>query len=325
MITNTSDISLALAVWLLYDEYDYIDQPNYISATSLMRPLRQILLNPQVKRSDRKLDVADFIPRALGNSIHNSIEKAWTHGYVRALKLMGYPDSVIQRIQINPEDFVLEGEHDLIPIYIEQRAFRKIDGYLVGGKFDLVTDGVLQDAKSTSAFTWVMGGKDDDYQLQGSLYRWIDAAQSRPKITEDYIRINFIFTDWQRNLARSNPKYPQKRIEYRDIPLLSLEETEAWVRSKLNQVSKHQATPENLLPECSDEELWLTDPVYKYYADPANTKGRATKNFDDLAEAMAFKATKGKGVVVTIPGEPKRCSYCEALSICSQGKRYFNP
>ena len=323
MITNTNDISLALAVWLLHDEYDYIDKFNYISATSLMRPLRQILLVPRINRAEVQVDVADFIPRALGNSIHNSIEKAWTQGYQRSLKLMGYPEGVIERIVINPDDEQLRTRNDAIPIYIEQRAFRELDGFTIGGKFDLVTDGMLQDAKSTSAYTWLHGGKDDDYKLQGSLYRWIDAAQPRPRITEDFIRINFIFTDWQKAQAKSNPKYPQKRIEYKDIPLMSLKETEQWIRAKLAQIQKHRNADETEIPECPDEELWRSDPVYKYYADAANTQGRSTRNFDNLTEAHAFQATKGKGVVITVPGEPKRCGYCEAFPICSQKDRYF--
>ena len=29
-ITNNSNISLSLAVWLLHDEYDYVNETNYI-------------------------------------------------------------------------------------------------------------------------------------------------------------------------------------------------------------------------------------------------------------------------------------------------------
>jgi hypothetical protein len=323
VITNTSDISLALAVWLLHDEYDYIDKPNYISATSLMKPLRHIVLAPRVDKAAQPPDVEEFIARAMGHSIHDAIERAWTKGHSRALKLLGYPNSLIERIKVNPTDEEVRGSNSIIPIYLEQRAFREFKGFTIGGKFDLVTDGIVQDAKSTSAFTWVKGGKDDDYRLQMSLYRWIDAAQPLPKITEDYGRINFIFTDWQKVQARTNPKYPQKRVEHKEIPLLSLKETETWVENKLALIQRHKDTPEAHLPECSDEELWRSDPVHKYYADPAKTSGRSTRNFDSLVEARTFQAEKGKGTVITVPGEPKRCAYCEAFSVCTQKDRYF--
>jgi hypothetical protein len=324
VITNTSDISLALAVWLLHDDYDYQSMSNYISATSLMKPLRHIVLAPRVDRESLPSDVVDFTPRALGHSLHDSIEKAWIKGYAKSLKLLGYPESLIERVRINPSDEEVRGSNSIIPIYLEQRMFRNYKGYNIGGKFDMVTDGIIQDTKSTSAFTWVHGGRDDDYKLQMSLYRWLDAAQPLPKITEDYGRINFIFTDWQKFSAKTNPKYPQKRVEHKVIQLMSLAETEAWVDHKLSQIVKYQNAPENLVPECSEEDLWRSDPVFKYFGDPAKTTGRSTKNFDSLAEAHAFKAEKGKGVVITTPSEPKRCSYCDAFSICTQKDRYFS-
>lgn len=324
MITNTSDISLALAVWLLHDEYDHQSIPNYISATSLMKPLRHIILGPRVDRISLPADVADFIPSVLGSSLHDSIEKAWVKGYAKSLKMLGYPDNLIERVIINPtDDYMRSHSNSAIPIYLEQRMFREFKGFTIGGKFDMVTDGIIQDTKSTSAFTWVYSGRDDAYQLQMSIYRWLDAAQPLPKITEDYGRINFIFTDWQKFSAKTNPKYPQKRVEYKEIPLMSLADTEAWVLNKLTQIQKYKDTPEPQVPECSEEDLWRSDPVHKYYSDPTKTSGRSTRNFDTLNEAYAFKAEKGKGVVITTLSEPKRCGYCDAFSICTQREKYF--
>lgn len=323
-VTNTSDISLALAVWLLHDEYDHVEGvENYISATTLMKPLKQIVLRPRLDPSTDPEDVQDFTSRALGKAIHDSIEKAWVKGYARSLKLLGYPQQVIDRIRINPSDEEVRSSNSIIPIYLEQRAFRSTGGFTIGGKFDLVTEGIVQDAKSTSAFSWVAGTKDDDYRLQMSIYRWIDAGQPVRRITEDYGRVNFIFTDWQKSQAKSNPKYPQKRVESKEIRLLSLKETQDWIEHKLSTIRRYWNTSEVELPDCTDEELWRSDPVHKYYADPQKTQGRSTRNFDSLAEANAFRAEKGKGVVLTVPGEPKRCGYCEAFSICSQRQRYF--
>lgn len=338
-ITNRGDIPLGLAVWLLHDDYDYIDEPSYVSATRLMKPLRHILLPPRVPKELRTSDVEDYIGRALGHSLHDSIEKAWLKGYKRSLMLLGYPEHVINRVLVNPTPEQLEKTPDAIPVYLEQRAFRKItvngETFIIGGKFDLVTDGILNDNKSTTAYTWLFGGKDDDYKLQGSLYNWInqkghayhDIECTDPvlvqRITEDFIRINFIFTDWQKMQAKSNPNYPQRRLMSKDISLMSLEETERWIISKLSLVQQYRDTPEAKLPECTDEELWRTDPVYKYYSDPTKTDGKSTKNFSNPAEARAYCASKGKGVVIAVPGEVKRCGFCDAFPICSQKDRYF--
>lgn len=322
-VTNNSGISLALAVWLLHNEYDYQNDANYISATRLMKPLRHLVLPHRIPAHQRQApDVQDFIPSALGKSLHDSIEKAWVNGSNRALKMLGYTDDVISHVRINPET---PGE-GTIPIYLEQRAKREITvngkTYIIGGKYDMVMEGIVMDNKSTTSYTWLYGGKDDDYRLQGSIYKWLNPD----KITEDFIRINFIFTDWQAMQARANPKYPQKRVEHKDIPLLSIEETEAWIKWKLGMVQKYMEKPEAEVPECTDEELWRSDPKFKYYADPTKVAGggKSTKNFDTLQEANQYwKVDKiGKGIVITVPGEVKRCGYCDAFDACKQKDRY---
>ena len=329
-ITNNTGIALPLAVWLLHDEYDYISEPNYISVTSLMKPLRHIIIPPRIPAEDRTPpDVEEYIARALGHSLHDSIEKAWLKGHKRSLQLLGYPESVLDRILINPADEELDGVKDPIPVYLEQRGFRPFKGYTIGGKFDMVAEGIVQDNKSTSVNSWLFGSRDADYQLQMSLYRWIDAHRPsiglKRRITEDFGRINFIFTDWSKAQARANPKYP-KRVEEKEIWLLSLEETEEWVRNKLALIEHYRDTPEHLLPECTDEELWRSAPRYKYFSDPAKASdpnARSSKNFDDLGEAHRHMAEKGKGTVITVPGEVKRCEYCPAFDGCSQKNRYF--
>ncbi len=313
-ITNVNEVPLALAVWALMDDYDYIKEEKYISVTGLMKPLRQILLAGKVRPEDRVMDVTDFVASAMGHAFHDSIEKAWSNSkHRRPLKLLGYPDHVIDAVRINPEVV----EPDTIPIYLEKRNVVNHRGYKIGGKFDMVMEGIVNDHKSTSAYTWLYGGKDADYCLQGSLYRWLH----RDKITEDFIRINFIFTDWSRKSAMTNPAYPQQRIQHKDIPLMSLQETEAWIDRKLSLIERYQDAPQSEIPECSDEELWRSDPAFKYFSDPTKTSGRATRRFDTLVEANQFKAEKGKGVVITIAGEAKRCSYCNVFPVCTQGQR----
>ena len=336
-ITNKGNVPIGLAVWLVHDEYDYINEPNYVSVTGLMRPIKHIILPPRVPPALRESDVEDFTARALGHALHDSIEKAWIKGYKRSLKLIGTPDHVIDRVRINPTSDDLKNVKDIIPIYLEQRAFKKvtIDGetFTVGGKFDMTAEGIVHDNKSTTAFTWLHGTRDDEHKLQGSLYRWLndggfhDAECTMPigdaRITEDFIRINYIFTDWQKMAAKTNPAYPQKRILYKDIELMSMQDTENWVRAKLHEFKKNRNLPEEQLPDCTDEELWRSDPVFKYYSDPSKTTGKSTKNFDNMVEARTHMAEKGKGTVLVVPGEVKRCGYCAAFPICKQKDRYF--
>lgn len=316
-ITNITGISLPLAVWLTSDNYDFSSVGRRaISATSFLKPVRQILLKERLT-ADVAItpDVSDFIASRLGNAIHDSIEQAWVHGYKSSMRKLGYPEKLIQRVQVNPETVDPDG----IQVWIEQRTERDLLGYTISGKFDMVLDGVLQDNKSTSVYTYMLGSKDEDYCKQGSIYKWLNPD----KITSDHMNIQFIFTDWSRAQARQNPNYPQQRVLEHRVELMSIAETEAWMIGKLRELEAAADLPEDQIPQCSDKDLWRGDDVFKYYSNPANTTGRATKNFDDLASANAYMAEKGgKGVVLKVAGKVKACGYCPAFTICSQKDLY---
>lgn len=331
-ISNNSNINLALAVWLLDDTYDYVkDVDNYISATALMKPLKQILIPPRIPANLRRPpDVEEFISRRMGHAIHDSVEHTWTDRYRRPLELLGYPAEVIENIRINPTDEEVRASNSIIPIYLEQRELRQItvDGvtYTIGGKFDFVGEGIVQDFKSTSAWSWIKNDKDATYALQLSIYRWLDAQRSLRRIQEDFGRINFLFTDWNKAQMQTVQGYPNTRVKHRDIPLLGLVETETWIKDKLRLIQKYKDVPESQLPECTDEELWRSEPSYKYYSDPVKAQdptARSSKNFDNLAEANAYCAEKGKGIVITKLGEPKACGFCPAFDGCTQKDRYL--
>lgn len=328
-VTNNTGVSLPLAVWLLHDDYDMVyGVENYISVTTLMKPLRQIILPKRIPPEEQTTDVVDFIARKLGHSIHDSIEKSWQPGnFNRSLKLLGYSADIIDRIRVNPTLEECRASNEIIAVYIEQRAMATVDGFTIGGKFDMVTDGIVNDSKSTSVWGWIKGTRDEDHIKQMSLYRWIDSKNEHRKITEDYGRVNYIFTDWTKMMLRSTPNYPPSRVQHKDYPLWSLADTEAWVQAKLRLIQANINTPEAQLPECTDEELWRSAPSYKYFSDPAKAQdpnARSTKNFDTLSDANQHLAEKGgRGIVITKPGEVKACAYCAAFDGCTQKDRYL--
>lgn len=321
-LTNNTNLGLILSVWLLHDNYDHVRMPNYFSATTLMKSTKQVVLGSRIPDSAKEADISDFIASAYGSAIHDSIEKAWVNDKDGALKALGYPQSVIDRVLVNPEPADLASVSQPIPVYFERRAIKQIvvDGvtYNIGGKFDVVADGVVQDNKSTSVYTYTLNRKDEDYRIQLSIYRWLNPDI----VTEDYGYINFVFTDWQKMMAKRDPNYPQRRLVSKAIDLMTIQETEAWVIERIRLLAAAQNAPEELMPECSDKELWRSDPVHKYYADATKVDGRATKNFDSLPEARAYMAEKGKGTVITVPGQVKACLYCPGFDICKQKDQY---
>lgn len=309
-ITNREKIPLSVALFLAVDHYDYV--PNTISATSLLKPLRQFILSRRVPPGTNIPDVEDFIAARMGTAIHDSIEKAWTEHRDQAMKDLGYPQHIIDRMVFNPKPEDLKP--DSIAVYMELRSFKEVDGFRVSGKFDFVGNGALEDFKSTSVYTWIKDRKDEDYILQGSIYRWLNPEI----ITSDIFTIQFIFTDWQRGMSRADPNYPARRMMPRKYKLMSIAETEAYVKNRLIQIKTYMDKPDEEIPECTDKELWRSEPVWKYYSNPAN-KGRATKNFDNEGEAIAFWQSKGgKGEIVEVKGQVGACKYCAAFPVCRQ-------
>jgi hypothetical protein len=313
--TNLHQIDISMAVWLVHDDYDFLPRERAISATALLKPTRQIILAGRVT-GEALEDISARISMRLGHAIHDSIEHAWKTGYKRSLSLLGLPDKVIDRFKINPDPKEVQPED--IPVYIEQRGYRKLGEWVISGKLDMAVNGRLKDAKSTSVFSFIKGNKDENYRLQLSFYKWLHSD----KVTDDEGDIQFVFTDWQKSMVNTIPGYPPIRIVNHTVSLYSEQETETLIASKIEDLVRYQDASQDALPRCTDEELWRSEPVYKYYSDPTKTDGRATKNFDSLIEANNHLTEKGKGVVKTVPGQVKACLYCRAFDICEQRKEY---
>ena len=101
---------------------------------------------------------------------------------------------------------------------------------------------------------------------------------------------------------------------------MSIQETENYIITKLNQINKYTPLNESEMPMCTDEELWMDASVWKYYKNPAKTT-RSTKNFDNPSDAYAKNAQDGNtGLVKEVKSEAKACKYCQAVSICKQAE-----
>lgn len=311
-ITNNQGLNLAVAVWLAHDEYDYVVADNYISVTTIIKPVRQIVLPMRIPVEARVTDISERIQSRFGQALHSSIEMSWKDHYKTSLKKLGTPQKVIDLVRINPETV----DPDCINVFTEVRSQLLIGGYTVGGKFDLVIDGRLQDVKKTSVWGYqAQKGIDTYWKLQGSLYRLLN----QEKITHDNMYIQYILTDWSKGMGKRDPNYPPHALPHRLLPLMGITETRVWLTKKLAELDFYKDKPDAQIPECSDEDLWRGDSVYKYYSkEDAPVGSRSTKNFDTMSEAMLYKNEKGKGRVDVQPGYVKACNYCPASPICGQ-------
>lgn len=319
-ITNNYRVNLLIAVWLLNDDYDFDNTPKTISVSTLIKPLKKLILSKRVEAKHKTIDVADLMASALGSAIHDAIEAVWLNKDKReaSLKKLGIPDDVIASILVNPKpEELFEG---CIPVYLEQREVREFQGWRITGKFDAIADGRVNDTKSTGVFSYMKGTKDEDYRIQLSSYKWLNPN----KVTDPIGQINFVFTDWQGFRANQDPAYPEKRMISKEFQLLDEPAVEAFFSKRLQDIEKYMDAPEEEIPECTPEDLWMDPPVYKYYSNPENITngGRATKNFSDPEEAQRHLMSKGKGQIVTVEGSPKACGYCDGFEVCKQRQKY---
>ena len=310
--SNQTNLPLPIAVWLAHDTYDR--EAAGLSATTLMRPTRQVILAKRVPPGEGIVDVSGMIKSRIGTAIHDAIEGAWVSDKLdNTLRNLGISDKMIKRVLVNPES-IPQGK-PVIPVYLEKRSEREVLGVKITGKFDFIADGRVHDFKTTSTFAYTSGNKDEDYIMQGSIYRWLNPDI----ITDDMMSIIFIFSDWNKNRYLSDKEnYPPSQITSRDFLLLPEATVQKYVEHKVNELIACEQLDEADLPLCTDKELWRKDDTFKYYKNPAAT-GRSTKNFDNYGEAyQRFIEDGSVGRIDTVKGTVQACLYCPAFTLCSQ-------
>lgn len=323
-LTNNSNLSLPLAVWCANDTYDFFPTEREISATTLLKPMKQVLFNRQGARRTT-IDLMDLFAARRGTALHAAIESAWEKNYKTNLRLLGYGDEFISKVLVNPKKEDIKS--DSIPVFTEKRFYREFTlkngkKWTVSGQADLIFFGELHDYKSTSTYTYINQSKAEDYSLQGSIYKLL-SENTEASVTSDTICINYIFTDWQKYKVATSENYPKYPCITQRYPLLSREETEKFILEKLELLEQHlydNPCDANTLT-CPDSELWIPEPEIKYYSKP--DAQRATKKFTDMESAEKFLAEKGKGVIKVVTAPPKRCLYCDCFEHCTQGNMYY--
>lgn len=319
--TNNADLPLSVAVWLATDSYNHDD--SVVSVTRIIKPLRELILTERVDPKtvvSMAPDILSMQKSRVGTAVHTAIESAWLSPNLGdVLYSLGFPKKTVNSIVINPDpNNVPKGKH---PVYLEHTAFKTFMDLEFRGSSDFIFQGRLTDFKNTSVYGFNDSAKDNLYMLQGSLYRWM----SPHIITQAEMDIVQIYSDWSKMGYIRNPTgYPPNPIYVKKIPLMSIKDTEKYVKNKINLIDQYFDASQHEIPECTDVELWRKEPVYKYYKDP-NSRSKSTRNYTNYADAIAHLRKDGNiGVVDTVKSKVVACRFCPALSVCDQAKGYLN-
>lgn len=329
MYTNNSDIPLPFAVWLAADHgYDLRFDPTVVSATEILRPIRSIILSRQLAAEEEALeestgvptrDIAEKAASSLGTAVHTAVELAWTQHYKLALQNLDFPQSMIDKIRINPGLGHTEDHPETVNMYFERRASKQLEGFTISGKFDLVMMGQIHDIKTTKAYTYIKGSNDRKYVQQGSIYRWLNPDI----VTSDRMFVDYYFTDWNpvNAVKQAKDNYPPNRMLAKAFTLMPVEETEEFIRGRLQEIKRLTGKSQDVLPLCTPEELWQNPAKWEYWS--KDTNKQCSKLLDSREEAQAYLNEKGIGFIQERQFEPTFCLYCDAKSICNQAKGFI--
>ena len=262
-----------------------------ISVTGMIGPARKRRLE-LTHRDEMTVDAADRLWSLYGQIVHGILERA---------------------------DL---GDDQIIT---ERRLFIERHGWRISGQFDrlvLKEKTVLQDYKFTSQWT-VGGGVKPEHEAQANIYRLMLREHG---YTIDAMEIVAVLRDWSKTRAANDSGYPQKPVAILDIPIWDQDKTEDYITARLLAHGQAQTT----LPDCTPEERWERDSVWKVKKDGNKTAVRGHAHHGNEADAQAVAAdltekTGHKHVIEFHPGDSTRCAfYCEAAPFCAQWKK-INP
>ena len=345
-ITNINGVGLSVAVLLAHDNYDYDNRKNAISATTLLKSVKQVALQVQVKEAGGEsldIDVTDLVASRTGSATHDALEHVWLKGhYKSAMRSLGYQKDIIEAIKVNPaSDELVKGD---IPVYVEIRGEIEVDGTIITGKFDFVGDGKLEDLKNTiewvvvktlkelKGYRSIMDSKEPmmrkieliysscpkvfAYIMQGSIYRLIHGDI----ITKKYMSIQFIIKDFKKYNSNKDD-YPNMNPYELKLDLFPTKDVLEWIRIRVAKIKASALMEQKDMKPCTKSELWSDPSKWKYFTKPDSK--RAYRAFDNPEDAYEMCESRGSGIVKEVIGKPKACLYCANRFVCEQAAGYI--
>jgi hypothetical protein len=292
LLTNKYQADEAIVAAVANDSYDYKDAGD-ASITALSVPAQIRVLR---KRYWDRLteDVSDRLASLRGQVAHGIVERSGQKNFwsekrigmmVNGWKITGRPDKV--------EAVLLRG-HNL-------------------------TDFKFPSLKSFRYSFQRDKGMKPEYLPQGNGYRRLLWEQ---KVEIEEIKFKPTILEWSPKDAVTVKDYPDRPFFNFDIPIWSMQETDAWI---LDRVKYHQASeslPDAKLPPCTDDDMWGSGEAWAVKKEGKKNAVRHGVK-ETQAEAEAMVADLGEDHYVEHrPSVKVRCEwYCSAKPFCQQYKK----
>lgn len=196
------------------------------------------------------------------------------------------------------------------------------NGWELTGTCDLLEKDTmtLVDHKTSSIFGYLLGQKFE-HVAQLNIYRWLLEKEG---FEIKKLKNDFTFTDHKWREALRDPNYPQACSIGVDVPMWTMEKTEAYINERMELHAAQEKLADDDLLHCTRDEMWQHD---ESWAVKKNGGKRALNGSVSKTEAEAvnfWKSQKGEGkghFVEYRPGERVKCDmYCVAgkSGLCNQ-------
>lgn len=202
----------------------------------------------------------------------------------------------------------------------EERLFMDLGGRKITGEPDYFDGKELWDWKTTKAYA--RKSRLGEWSKQVNAYRYL---LKHYKFAPEKQFIMALYKDWRRSEAMADPAYPQKDIEVIPIEIWPDAQIEAFLKSRIALLVKHEKTVDDNLPECTDEEMWTRNTIWAVVKKGKDRAINGGVKFNE-EEAKKFMAEQKKPEELEVkfrPGERARCAgYCPVSEFCSQWMKF---
>ena len=194
----------------------------------------------------------------------------------------------------------------------EQEVSAVIEGTNITGHFDVLTDGVLRDYKTTGVGYLRIGDNVEKWTQQLNIYAYLIGTYG---VKVNKLEINVLYRNWTK-MKLGTKDYPEIPYEKLKLPLWSTEMQLSFIKERLDY---HHMNPTS----CSDKERWKKDDIWGVWSTEAAFKkkgGRTLKNFSSEEAANKWSRVGDRYIEHRVGTYLKCDKYCFCKQVCPMYK-----
>ena len=294
--TNKHRVSAPMVAAILKDRYtDPDEKTSDYSASTLVAPTLQTVLQKRHADSLLVRDVTDLFYSFMGSVAHQVLEDSW-------IEMMGG--------------------------IVEKRLYDTVHGKEISGKLDRYLEGAIRDYKTCKVYK-IQKGEHTDWEAQQNIYAHLCRLAGLPV---NSLHIAAMIFDWKAGETYKE-NYPLSPIITLDLNLWAEPKAKAYIDDRVMRLIEAEKIEDDAaLSEafpCSNHEMWKD---LKDISVMKEGGKKATRTFKDLdtarEEAAQYMVEKGYAppeyTIVERYSDRTRClGHCDVAHLCPQNKWLF--